>query len=144
MIIDRSKLITADALAATALKEAHAKGVSDLVAWVDATTTAITGNIPEAEKLSWTKKETAARAILDGNADASQTAMIKMEAEILQRKLEEVCRAIVANADSYTNAIAVLTGIRQSVGAQIGSAKSADEVAALLNMAQAAWAKAAG
>jgi hypothetical protein len=142
MNIDKSMMISAQSRAAEALEAAKSGAMRDLVAWVDATTLEITGPVPEAEKLSWTKKETAARAVLAGVADESQAAMIAIEASVIHLSSEVVSKGIIANADGYTQAISLLTGIRQNARRSIIAAKSVGDTEAALSAAMAAWAAA--
>lgn len=140
--IDLSKLITAEDKAAAALAAAQAAAHLNLVTWINEVTHAITGPVPEDEKLSWPSKEQAARAVLAANATTEQTAMIADEAQVGGETSADLAANIVANADAYWAAIAPLTGLRRKAAAEINAAQTREDAIGAVTAAQQAWAAA--
>lgn len=140
MMIDLSRLITADAKAEAALADAKARSLTSLIGWIDAVTAEITGPMPGDEKLSWTAKEAAARAVVEERATKEQAALIADEAAVFGETEAELCRKIIENADTWRGIIAVLTAIRRRAVATIRAARTPQEADAVLDKARAEWA----
>jgi hypothetical protein len=139
-MIDWAKLQTGESIAAAALAQAKADGLAALVAWSQDVTAAITGPVPLAEMLSWTAKETAARAVLAGRADPSESRLIGIEATVSKADPADLATRIVANADAYRDAIATLTALRLEA-VKVGQlAETPEAVWAAVAAAKAAWA----
>lgn len=140
-MIDWTKMKTSEDVQREALALAKEEASTSLVAWVNATTRAITGPVPDDEKLSWTAKEAAARAYLAGTASASDSAFLGGEALITGEELSGLCARIVANADAYRAAISCLTGLRRKTFSAIDAAATPAEVKAALQALQDEWEK---
>lgn len=140
--IDLSKMITAEDKAAAVLTAAQEAAHTSLVAWINDVTHAITGPVPEDEKLSWTEKAAAARAVLDQSASAEQAAMIAAEAQIGGETSADLAAKIVANAAAYRGAITLLTGLRRKAAAEIDAAQTRQNAIGAVSAAQQAWAAA--
>ncbi|MDT8853501.1 hypothetical protein RNZ50_00335 [Paracoccaceae bacterium Fryx2] len=140
MNIDLGQLITAEAHAKARLSAAKAAALAALVAWIDATTQAITGPVPADERLSWTAKEAAARAVLACRATPEQAVLIADEAAVFGESETALCGKILHNADAWRGIIAALTGIRRRATAAIHHAATPQQAEAALDRAQAEWA----
>jgi phage FluMu protein gp41 len=125
---------------ADTLAQAKVAAGAALIAWSNAVTAAITGPVPLAEMLSWSAKETAARAMLNASASDADAAMIGAEAAVTRADPLELSQRIIANADAYRQAIAALTGLRLQALKAIAAADTPDAVQAAVAAAQAAWA----
>lgn len=126
MNIDFAQVVTAEAVAAERLTCARQLAQAQILAAINAVTEAITGPVPLAEKLCWSAKETAARAIADDTATRAETALIAGEAAMTGEDPADLVRHILKNADHWRGAIAMLTGLRRICEAAIDAAKDAD------------------
>jgi len=88
-----------------------AEATAQIIAEIDAAAVAITGAVPEVERLSWTAKEQAARAYLQGGGTDH---MLQAEASATGETQHELAQKIVANADRYRAAVARMTGLRRA------------------------------
>lgn len=109
---------------------------------------AITGPVPPAEKLGWIKKEEAARAYKAGTANDAQTALLSTEAGMTGEDATALATTIIAKADKYTLAVALISGHRRATMAAIdglGATPTQAQIDAALaaSKAQAATALAA-
>ena len=89
----------------------EAEATAQIIAEIDAAAVAITGAVPEVERLSWTAKEQAARAWLDGRG---VDFMLEAEAAATGETLDDLAQKIVKNADRYRAAVARMTGLRRA------------------------------
>ncbi len=144
MNVDLSQLITAETKRETALAEARTTALSGLIAWIDVTTAAITGPVPGDEKLSWSSKEAAARALLAGTATEAERVLISCEAATFGEADAALCDLIVQNADAWRGIIATLAGIRRRVVAAILQAATPQEAEDALEPGRAEWDVVAG
>lgn len=107
-------------------------------AMIDAAAVEITGTVPEVERLSWTAKEQAARAHLDGQGT---DAMLHLEAIKTGETVDVLAEKIVTNAERYREAVAVMTGVRRAALSDMAADSQPGEIlervqaelAALLN-----------
>ena len=74
----------------------------------------ITGTIPTEEKLSWTVKENAAKAIVNGVNTDEEYALISGEAELTGETVLDLANKIVAKASLYRSVVAKVAGLRRS------------------------------
>lgn len=72
-----------------------------LVKWINGLTAQILDLYPEATQQRWKIEEAAARAVIAGNADAEQTAIVTDEGATKGRTPAEHAASIIANADRY-------------------------------------------
>lgn len=91
------------------------------VNWLSDQATAITGNVPLDEKISWLKKEDAARAFKSGAADAAQTAMIQGEAALTGEDTTALADKIIAKADAYRGFATLIVGYRRKNEAEVAA-----------------------
>lgn len=101
----------------------------------------ITGQVPLAEQLSWTAKESAALAHQAGTATATQTALLTAEATVVGETVAELVTKILANAALYHTASGMIAGQRRKTMAAIDALTNAvtfeTDVAAIFATAQA-------
>lgn len=128
--IDLTQMITAEARAAAALDAAREAARGDLLADIDAAVRAMTGTVPEAEKLSWTTKEAAALAHEADSATPEQAAMLAAEAGITGETLADLAGRVLAAAAAYRQAAAVIAGIRRKYEAEIDAAGDVEHLPA--------------
>lgn len=124
--IDFTLVVTKAEAEAKALNAAKAACHAAAVSMIEAATDAITGDVPLAEKLSWTAKEDAAREFLaapEGVMPAS-AAILQGEASVTGEDLTGLATRIVANADAYRAAVARLAGLRRLTSAGIDAAET--------------------
>lgn len=129
MNIDFAQVVSAETQAAEALATARTMAQAQVLAAITALTETITGPVPLAEKLFWSAKEAAARAVADGTATKSETAVIAAEAAMTGEDGAVLVGRILKSADAYRGAIATLTGLRRATGTAIDAAKGPTEVA---------------
>lgn len=139
-IFTLDQVITADERAGLLLTATRSEASLALVAEIDAVTTALTGNVPLAEMLSWAPKETAARAWIAGTASPEETDTLTGEAAVTGEELADLAARIVGKADIYRAAIARLAGLRRVTETAIAAATDPAGVAAALSAARAALA----
>lgn len=135
MQIDLTQARTATQKEQDSLDAAKAGARAALMAFIEATTLAITGPVPLDEKLSWASKEVAARAVLASTASSVETALIADEASVTGENLATLANRIVELADAYRSAIAKLTGLRRSTEAAIDAAATPTAVQTVLQTA---------
>lgn len=100
----------------------------------------ITGPVPEAEKMGWLKKEAAARAYLAGTADTAQTNLLSIEAGMTGESVSALASTIIAKADKYSAAVALISGHRRATMAAIdalGATPTQPQIDAVLTAAKA-------
>lgn len=93
------------------------EAVDRINAMIQQTAEQITGQVPEVERLSWTAKEQAARAHIDGRGT---DAMLLNEAVVTGESADELALKIVRNAERYRAAVSRMTGLRRAAIADIG------------------------
>ena len=117
-----------------------ASAISRIVARADEIAEMITGAVPLAERLSWSTKEAAARAIVAGTATAEQQAMITAEAQITGEAVADLAARVIANATRYVTASGFIAGQRRKVVALIDALTEPEtveeDVAAILTAAE--------
>lgn len=134
-------VLTEAAAPQTAAQIADAARSAALAALLDdleATALRLTGQVPLSERLSWTLKAGAARAVLEGLASPAETAMLATEAAQTGEDISGLAERIVANADAYAVAAAALAGIRRKYTARIDAAADPETVAVALAGARGA------
>lgn len=90
-----------------------ASAISRIVARADEIAEMITGAVPLAERLSWSTKEAAARAVIAGSATSEQQALIGAEAQVTGEQVADLAQRIVANATRYITAAGLIAGQRR-------------------------------
>lgn len=143
MSIDWSRIVTAEAQAATSLAAAQAAAGAGLQRALDAAAAAATGAVPLAEKLSWPGKEAAARAVAAGTATAADAALLAAEAAITGEATGDLAQRILARAEALRVLAARLAGLRRRTEAAIAAADSPLAVAQALEGAEVEIAAAA-
>lgn len=117
-----------------------ASAISRIVARADEIAEMITGAVPLAERLSWSTKEAAARAIVAGTATAEQQTMITAEAQITGEAVADLAARVIANATRYVTASGFIAGQRRKVVALIDALTEPEtveeDVAAILTAAE--------
>lgn len=114
------------------LADSVAAARRSLVALIDAVATGLTGDVPLAERLSWTVKAAVAREVVAGAPAPAGVAMLVAEAERTGETVAGLAARIVANADANEVAAAELAGIRRKVLARIATAVDPAAVAAAM------------
>lgn len=94
----------------------------DFVAWLNDQALAVTGPVPSDEKISWEKKEAAARAYKAGSADTAQTDMIEGEAGLTGEDAAALCDKIIAKATAYVAVATLIVGYRRKNEADLADA----------------------
>jgi hypothetical protein len=115
-----------------ALAQARADAETTLLARIEAAAEALTGRVPLVEKLSWTAKEEAGRAALAGTADQAQRSLIDGEAQITGEDPARLAQRIVANADAWRGAVALLAGLRRRAMAALAETRDPGDVAKVM------------
>lgn len=116
----------------TTLALARRDAETTLLARIEAAAEAMTGRVPLVEKLSWTAKEEAGRAVLAGTAEPAQRSLIDGEAQITGEDPARLAQRIVANADAWRGAVALLAGLRRRAMAALAETRTPDEVARVI------------
>lgn len=101
-----------------------------LLAMVRVLVDAATSGVPPPVMASWSAKAEAARAVLDGTADALQQAMIAIEAGKTGENPAHLAARINARATSFTMLVATIEGTRRAFDARIAAA-APDELDAI-------------
>ncbi len=122
MNIDFELALTAETMSARRLAEARATAMAQILEAIHGVTEAMTGPVPLAEKLSWSAKEAAARATMEGRATKAEAAMIEGEAAMTGESSVDLIGRILKNADAYRAAMAQLSGLRRAAEAAIDAA----------------------
>lgn len=107
-----------------------------MIAWIDGVTAKITGPVPADERLSWTEKETAARAIVASTADQRQTDLIGAEAAITGETVSDLAAKIIAKADVYRAVVARIAGLRRATAAALDAESDPANYETILAAAQ--------
>jgi hypothetical protein len=123
-----SQMITAQTAHDEGLARSRDGARTAIVHAIEAVTDRLTGDIPLAEKLSWTAKEAAARALVAGAATSAERALLDGEASITGETQAALAARVILNADAYRAAIAFLTGLRRRAEAGLASAATTGEV----------------
>lgn len=131
---------TAEDIAQEDLQAAKESALQELIEWINATTLSVTGEVPIDEKLAWSEKAAAARAVRDGVANEAQVNLIASEATMTGEDQSALISKIIANAENYTAIIGMITGLRRRIVAAIDAAETPEQVAQALGMAETAWA----
>ena len=95
-----------------------------------------TGNKSLEERDTWQPKAIAAQALVDGTANAAQTAMLETEAAAEGSTALELAQTILAKSDAYHSLIGAAAALRSSVKQQIEAATSTEQVTAILDAAK--------
>lgn len=103
-----------------------------LALWFEAEAARITGPVALAEKLSWTAKESAARAWQAARATPAEEDLLLGEATVTGESLENLTQSILATADAFRGQIAVLTGLRRNASLALRQAATPEEIGAVL------------
>jgi hypothetical protein len=135
--IDWSALRSAQKLRQDRLESARERAQTRIVQAISEASDAITGQVPTAEQLSWAIKETAARAVLTGQASIEDRTILTAEAAITGQHPDDLARAILANADAWRLMVARFAGLRRKVLADIAQATDPAEVEAMADKALA-------
>lgn len=101
-----------------------------------------TGGIPEAERAAWPSKERAAEAWLAAFAAGTDptpadAALIEPEADLRGIAADALCRTILAKAETYRRAIALVSGLRATTVAALEAASDPAEFETILEAAEA-------
>lgn len=107
-----------------------------MVQWINEFLSNVTGPVPEDEKLAWSVKEEAARALLAGTAVDEQTALITSEAKITGEKPSDLAMYIIAKADRYKEVVANVSGLRRATGAALEAELNPENYPAILEAAK--------
>lgn len=108
-----------------------------LVTWLEGFMESISGSVPSSEKLSWDKKEAAARAIDAATATAEQQQMIDDERSLTGETEAELVAAIIAKANVYVRIAALMAGLRRSTETAIDAASTPSEYETIIDAAKA-------
>lgn len=127
-MIDWSKIVTPEGRQAEGLATARAAARERLIQEIETRTAAISGPVPLAEKLCWSTKENAARALLAGVAAPEDQALIAAEAGMMNEEPLTLADRIVVQAEAWRAEIARLTGLRRRTAAAITAAESTEAV----------------
>ncbi|MCU0816096.1 MAG: hypothetical protein MUF74_06350 [Cypionkella sp.] len=136
--IDFSRATTAAARAVTALGEARETGWRRMVEMIEAATETRCAAVPLAERLIWSAKEEAARALVEGRADAAASALIEAEAQVTGEAPDVLAARILCKAGSHRMLMAQMSGLRRKAAADIAGAESPAEVERILTDLRAA------
>lgn len=141
--IDFTQVIPATQVRAAALAEHRLAALETLRAALDATAARITGEVPLTEMLSWGAKEEAARTVLKAleTGVLLQPPIIAGEAAITGEAVPDLARRIIRNADAYRAVSSAMAGLRRKAEGGIAAAASAEEIAAVMAMAEAGLAQ---
>lgn len=134
VVVDWSRLVTEttrrDGLRADAMRQVDVEH-ADLLR-------RLTGNATIEERDTWTVKEAAARAQLDGTATDSQQQMLAMEAEGRQQSVNALASIIVAKADQFRVLVGLTSKLRAAARAGVEAATDAGVLIADVPVALAA------
>lgn len=89
------------------------KAIEALYDGIDAFTLTITGRVPADEKASWSTKEKAARAYVNGAATAPDMLLLNSESEVSGEFIQILAEKIIANADAYLVISGKIAGVRR-------------------------------
>lgn len=128
MSIDWTRMQAPEDRAAEALAAARRDALRALSTAVDAAAETLVDGVPEAERLSWTGKEIAARALWEGTASEAALLRFDREAAYTGDTRYGLASLIIARADRYRLLTATWAGIRRRAAAEIAAAKGPDEV----------------
>ena len=97
----------------------------------------LTAGVPLGEKLSWTAKEQAAIAVMNGTDTEADTALLAGEASITGETVLELAGRIVAAAEAYRFAASRMAGIRRAAERAIASAGTGEALMQAVEAAEA-------
>lgn len=97
----------------------------------------LTAGIPLSEKLSWSAKEAAARAVIGETATDAETELLAGEASLTGETVAYLAERVVARADLYRFSVSRLAGIRRAAGAAIAAAQDPAGLELAVSQAQA-------
>lgn len=142
-VIDWTRKQTATQRAAVALDAARTAAESEIVGWIEAFCTEVTGHVPAAEVASWAGKEEAARLVLAGPspdawAYSRAVAVLDLEAGLTGESRGDLATRIIDRAVAYRGIMARLTGVRRRLGDALKAASTPDEVTVALAAARTA------
>jgi hypothetical protein len=130
--IDLSRIISAEAKAARALKAAQARALGLLADRLQETAEAFSGPVPQVERDGWAEKTAAARAVLAQAATPAQQALLAAEAAILREDGIRLAGRIVANAERHALFAARMAGLRRKYLKALDLAEDPETVAGLI------------
>lgn len=135
-MIDWSRMIAPEARAADVLAQARETARAAVRDWIAGVTLDLTGDVPLTEMLSWSPKEDAARAWL-ADPKATVPDLLAGEALVTGEDAAALATRVVANADAWRAAQALLTGLRRRTDTALDTARTPDEVSAALDAVMA-------
>ena len=95
---------------------------SDFTDWLNSIMEQITGPVPDDEKNVWPVKEAAAKAVLAGTGDATQTAILSAEATITGETIAALSTRILQKATIYRGVVARMAGLRRATEVALDAA----------------------
>jgi|GEM_PF-3653466 len=131
MLIDFTRINTAEARAAEDMATARAAAQAQILLWVEAAALALTGAVPLTERMGWAGKEQAARAMLAKKATREQKAQIAAEAAETGEADLALAAQVIAAADAHHVALAALTGQRRQLWAALETAPTRGAVSGI-------------
>lgn len=133
MNIDMTQIRSAGQKEQAALEQARDAARAVLLRSLEGRAVSLTGPVSLAEQISWSAKESAARALLAGEASAEQEGFLGQEAEITGETVADLALLILRKAERYRQAVAGLSGLRRKYALRVQEAGDRDAVAAALS-----------
>lgn len=115
------------------IEEARAAKIAEINAGYDSVMGYVQSGYPDREVLSWERQASQARAYRDDPAldIATRAAFVAALAKTKGLTLEEMCRRILRNAESWEPVAAMLTGQRQLMEEAAWAAETTEQVSAI-------------
>lgn len=135
-MIDWTQMQTAADRHAADLDAARQAARAELALALAQLADAITGVVPEAEKLSWSAKEAAARALVDQPTIVADP-VLQAEAALTGEAVLDLARKVIVNANAYRAAAAVLAGVRRVAERAIREGETVEDILAIPALALA-------
>jgi len=132
MNIDWSQMRLAQDLEGARLRTAQDTALGALAAHVEQAARVWEQGVPLVERLGWGAKEAAARALVAGQADAGQKALILAEAEVTGDKPDALAQAILRKSAEYSAFVARVTAERRRLARLLEAAQTVAEVDAIM------------
>jgi len=114
-----------------------AAAIEAVAEWAEGFVRPLVAGVPAEERLSWPVKEVAAAALLDGTADAAQTALIEGEAAVTGEAPADLAGLILQRAAVYRPAVAAIAGLRRDIAAKLRAEPDPYKFDAILAAAKA-------
>jgi len=130
-MIDWHQMIAPEARAADLLASACETARTSVREWIAGVVQGLTGNAPLTEMLSWSAKEEAARAWL-ADPTTPVPGLLAGEAQVTGEDPAVLAARVVAIADAWRAAQAMLTGLRRRADTALAKAATPAEVTATL------------